>query len=72
MASRGWATKLTLADLENFLINEEDLDKSTLSRPTNGEETALFTNRRSNQGYDYGHGRGRDRGRGYGHGIGRF
>ncbi|VVB03426.1 unnamed protein product [Arabis nemorensis] len=49
-ATRGWATEPTLADLENLLINEEDLDKSTLSGPTNGEETALFTNRRSMQG----------------------
>ncbi|XP_074339850.1 uncharacterized protein LOC141677710 [Apium graveolens] len=65
-ATRGWATEPTLADLENFLINEEDLDKPMSSQPTIREETVLFIDRRN------GRGRGRSRGRGRGRGFGRF
>lgn len=65
-ATRGWVIEPTLADLENLLINEEDLDKPMSSQPTIREETALFTDRRN------GRGRGRGRGRGQGRGAGRF
>lgn len=65
-ATRGWATEPTLADLENLLINEEDLDKPMSSQPTIREETALFTDRRNGRGRGRSRGRGRGRGRGFG------
>ena len=69
-ATRGWATEPTLADLENLLINEEDLDKPTTSQPTNGEETTLFTSRRDGRGGSRSRGRGRGAGRSYNQGRG--
>ncbi|GAA0145767.1 hypothetical protein LIER_05886 [Lithospermum erythrorhizon] len=54
--TRDWATKPTLVDLENLLMNEEELDRPS-SRYVRDEEEALFINKRDSWG------RGQDRGR---------
>lgn len=40
--TRGQAIEPSLIDMENLIVNEEDLDKTTSNRPTNNEETTFF------------------------------
>ncbi|KAG5616836.1 hypothetical protein H5410_016660, partial [Solanum commersonii] len=48
-ATRGWATKPTLSELENLMANEEDLEKPLSSLTIKDEDKALFTKRQADQ-----------------------